>query len=735
VTCIFQIYSFCIPAGKELFYLFNLYFISTSTLVSSILCFLLLFKKYYKRTVALLFLLTIMIACSSFLGTVIFQHMFHKSTNLLITLYTLSSITISLLCASFASSFLRERKSLPSLNVRRVRIPLPAVWYTAGVLVGIICIAFPWIRPAWIQKKYTFVLNTTGVVIYSFIFLIWVLVLAMLENTYRSAARYQRRITRLCFLALFAVTILQLFFLTRILLYKVITRSYIDMTAVTLGICLPLLLTGLLRYRLWLEKITVSQGIIYSSFSLFFIGAILLGLSVTVFIINRLGFSFTYFELFLLIFSGLFSALFILSSKQMRYRITTAVNTRIYKSKYDYRQQFLRLHNAMMASSNLQQTISRLLDNLKFTLPVENIYIFIRNSEDGNFYMHHTPETSVKTDLWISGDSPFVTSFSTSHQPLDFTHADPKTREHNVLYSEITLIQSLDISGTFPITHNNTLLGILAFKYSRSTKFDEEDIELITVFTESIGALFFNHQIGKERIEQKQFESFNHVASFVIHDIKNQVATLSLLTKNARSNLNNPDFQDSLLRSLTNCTHNLQNLIDKFCAPPKDDTLLLQPEDINTLLQKIITDSQLESLESVSVQTLFEAHGTVSIDAHMFTYIMINIINNALEAMDKKGRLTITTRNINGLAGEAIAEMGVSERFLHDKKIVISIADTGKGMDSFFIDTRLFHPFTSTKDKGIGIGLYQSKTLLEKMNGKILCKSKVNKGTTFYILL
>lgn len=661
--------------------------------------------------------------------------MFHTSTLILTKIYTILSLTISILISTFTSSFLREKKALPSLHLGTVHIPITWVWYCAGILVFISCTMLQWIQPAWIQKKYTFVLNTIGVCIFSFHFLLWIAILVMLENTYRSAVRYQRRITRLCFLALFSMALPQLVFLTRILLFKVVTRSYIDMTIITYGTCFPLLLIGLLRYRLWLEKIRVSQGIIYSSISLFFIGAILLGLSASVFIINRLGFSFTYFELFLLIFSCVFIALFVLSSKQMQYRITTAINTRIYKSKYDYRQQFFRLHNAQMESSKMQKTITRLLDNLKFTLPVENIYIFIRNSEDGNFYIHNNPESSTNTDLWISGDSPFVASFNTSQKHLDFTHADPKTREHNILFKEINLIQKLDISTTFPIMHDNTLLGILAFKYSRTTKFDEEDIELITVFTESIGTLFNTNNIAKERIEQKQFESFNHIASFIIHDIKNQVSTLSLLTKNAKSNLNNPEFQNSLLRSLNSTVYNLQKLLDKFVAPPKEETLLLQPENVNTLLQRILSDARLESLDTLSVITQLQATVSIPIDAKMFTYVLMNLITNALEAMDNTGTLTFSTRNINDLSGDIIAEMGVSEHFLQNKKNLISISDTGTGMGQDFIDTKLFHPFTSTKDKGIGIGLYQSKTLLEKMNGKILCKSKVNTGTTFYILL
>jgi signal transduction histidine kinase len=56
-------------------------------------------------------------------------------------------------------------------------------------------------------------------------------------------------------------------------------------------------------------------------------------------------------------------------------------------------------------------------------------------------------------------------------------------------------------------------------------------------------------------------------------------------------------------------------------------------------------------------------------------------------------------------------------------------------MSEEFIDQRLFKPFSTTKDKGIGIGLYQCKILVEKMGGTLLCVSRPGQGTMFCILL
>jgi signal transduction histidine kinase len=68
-------------------------------------------------------------------------------------------------------------------------------------------------------------------------------------------------------------------------------------------------------------------------------------------------------------------------------------------------------------------------------------------------------------------------------------------------------------------------------------------------------------------------------------------------------------------------------------------------------------------------------------------------------------------------------------------RIIISVEDNGPGMSRSFREQRLFKPFNTTKDKGIGIGLYQCKTLIETMGGRLLCFSEEGKGTRFCILL
>src|SRR4030067_1290976 len=98
-----------------------------------------------------------------------------------------------------------------------------------------------------------------------------------------------------------------------------------------------------------------------------------------------------------------------------------------------------------------------------------------------------------------------------------------------------------------------------------------------------------------------------------------------------------------------------------------------------------------------------------------------NLLLNTLEAMPKGGRITI--------APEIVNPPGQS------KEVRISLSDSGVGLSPEYLRTRLFQPFSSTKKSGLGIGLFQSKEIVEQHGGRIWLESTPREGATFHIFL
>jgi signal transduction histidine kinase len=301
----------------------------------------------------------------------------------------------------------------------------------------------------------------------------------------------------------------------------------------------------------------------------------------------------------------------------------------------------------------------------------------------------------------------------------------------------------------FPVFVGERLGGILALQgRSAGQAFDSEDLALIEVFSTSIGDALFKNRVLQERIERKQFESFHHVASFIIHDIKNQIATLSLLLKNAERNLGNPSFQASMISSIKSCSENLQSLIDRLSVAPKSQTLDLAPHPLRPLLEDVIANSGLAAMANLACELKGGNAGdgiSAPMDRQALFFVIRNLVNNAVEAMGAHGpsgrngedRITLSYGALGPSAAPTrLRELfGGGEGFFAAYGGYILVEDTGTGMDKAFVQRRLFQPFATTKEKGVGIGLYQCKTLVEKMGGRILCHSELGKGTEFCILL
>jgi signal transduction histidine kinase len=216
--------------------------------------------------------------------------------------------------------------------------------------------------------------------------------------------------------------------------------------------------------------------------------------------------------------------------------------------------------------------------------------------------------------------------------------------------------------------------------------------------------------------EQKQFESFARLSSVMTHDLKNQILSLSLLVSNMERKFDREGFKEDAMRTLSDSVNNLENLVAKLSDPRTPTKRIREKSNLTHLVERVLqrTAAQTNNRYQVSVQLKPEVYATV--DGKAIERVIENLVINALEAMPNGGSLSVTTQTDNGYA-------------------VIVVADSGKGMTEEFMRDRLFHPFATTKKKGIGLGLYSCRDIIEQHGGQIDVASKVNAGTEFKIVL
>lgn len=705
---------------------------------------LVLFKSYRTAMRALLAGLSALFVAHLWLGwAVVFSNHAPTWYYSQLSLQTIG-LLISLGILEVTRHFLREDETGPILGWGRLRISL----YGLAGLGTIAAIATLWLPGSMAAGGGTLSMPALGfsgpsVLVPALRVLTAVYTLYLLESTYRLARDYQRRIGRLCFIGLGSLSVFHILYYSKVLIYRDLPEHFAEASSVVYGVVYPVILAGFLRYRLGSERIAIPRETLYSSATVFLTGAAFLGVALTILAFQWLNLDFNYFEQFLVGFTLCFLAVLVLGSGTMRRRISDWINRHMYSRKYDYQEQFFRLHKTSTSGADADGAITELIENMKYSVNVEDAYFFLLDWRDGNFYQHANKEEGTQRDLVISGDSPLARELAADGRPLDLMAEDEAGRARRQAARKEPLVEELRFDGAFAVFVGDRLGGILALRgRSGDQTFDSEDLALIEVFSTSIGDALFKNRVLQERIERKQFESFHHVASFIIHDIKNQIATLNLLLKNAEKNLENPAFQKSMLASVKNCATSLQGLIDRLAVAPKAQAVNLALAPLRPVLEEAVRNSGMDSLPQVDFALEGRGATAVTMDRQALFFVVRNLVNNSLEAMRRggeagpRGRLRVGYGYLSDGLPQRLRELfGGGERFFASYAAWILVEDDGAGMDPDFVRRRLFQPFATTKEKGVGIGLYQCKTLVEQMGGRILVHSELGQGTEFCILL
>ncbi|MBN2483727.1 MAG: ATP-binding protein [Candidatus Omnitrophica bacterium] len=261
-----------------------------------------------------------------------------------------------------------------------------------------------------------------------------------------------------------------------------------------------------------------------------------------------------------------------------------------------------------------------------------------------------------------------------------------------------------------PLYGDKKVIGIIGLDFEKKVFFDSELLKLLSLQASSVIVNCLAYQ--KIREAEKK-ESLYKLSSFIIHDVKNYVNNLSMLSAN-KDKFDNPEFQKDALFTLEHTIEKMKRLIEEFRALRGDLQLQKRPCAVSGLVDEALAELGQNRFKSIEVVKECAPGGIIDADPHYINKVLANLILNAIEAMDTKGTLTIK------------AETG-------DNTVSLKIQDTGCGMSKEFIDNHLFRPFQSTKEKGLGVGLYQCKTIIEAHGGTMRAESVPGEGTAFTI--
>jgi putative PEP-CTERM system histidine kinase len=244
--------------------------------------------------------------------------------------------------------------------------------------------------------------------------------------------------------------------------------------------------------------------------------------------------------------------------------------------------------------------------------------------------------------------------------------------------------------------------------------YTSEDVELLSTVAEQAAAALVASRLTDVAREPRRIEALDRSTAAVIHDLKNSVSALSMLVQNAAGNIADPEFQRDALTTLSRTVERMRRTLSRLSSPDAAPPSKMEPIDLRELIIEATTPLAGDS--RVRLVRRLGSVNTVCGDRDALLRVVENLATNAAEAIDHEGTVTVTLAEERGHA-------------------VISIADTGCGITEEYRAHHLFSPFSSTKKDGWGIGLYQSKQVVENQLGEILVESVEGQGTTFTVKL
>ena len=214
---------------------------------------------------------------------------------------------------------------------------------------------------------------------------------------------------------------------------------------------------------------------------------------------------------------------------------------------------------------------------------------------------------------------------------------------------------------------------------------------------------------------EERVNAIGELAGMIGHDLRNPLTGISSATYYLKRKYGS--LMDEKGRAMIEVIEKDVNYSNKIINDLLEYSRPIQM-DLKKTSPKSAVDaavSHVDFPQNIQLIDLTKSTPAIKIDVDKMKRVFINLIKNAIDAMPKGGKLTVTSEKVNGA-------------------VTFSFADTGTGISEENLKN-LFGPLFTTKAKGMGLGLAICKRIVKAHGGKIVVESVVDKGTTFTITL
>jgi len=552
-------------------------------------------------------------------------------------------------------------------------------------------------------------LGPWGHVPYVFVVVAMAIGLAQLEAVLRSSSELTRYRLKLILIGLVGLGGFQIYQASHMLMLPMWRAEHGLLFSIVSTISLGLVTLGIVRSRFkeLLVNAYVSQQALVGSVTFVVIGIYLLVVGVIGEWLRRINQPLGS-ELSVVVVFGAFVALavFVLS-KASRSEIRKLLVRNFYRSKYDYRAEWLRVTESFQLATTKEAILDCLLDLLVKNFSTTTIAVWIFREADRRYCQARpaAPETEP-----VEPSHPVVQQLAEKDEPVVMSG-----KSGGLLVATDPLVR-MGAELCFPIRVQNRLVAFIVLGVQpRGEPYGTDDWDLLHGICHHVGTLLSQAALAEERQASAELEALHRFSVFCLHDLKNLAARLSLVAQNAEHHGHDPAFQESALRTVSDTAKKMTGLMTKLSLKSFSPTVMGQADavDLSSLIEEVVAPLRQDDLVRVHVSG--SPAPPVLAVREQIQQVLLNVLLNARQAIAEQGDISIAAEQSNG-------------------SVIITVDDTGRGVQPHMLEN-LFRPSQSGRPGGLGIGLYQCKKIIEAHGGTIRLRSEEGKGTQVQITL
>ena len=559
------------------------------------------------------------------------------------------------------------------------------------------------------------VLSSWGQAAYTFIAISMTLGLATLELVLRASREPVRHRLKLILIGLGGLAGYQIYEASQLLLFRIWRPEYLLISSLVAALSLALIAYGMIRTRLQkvLVNAYVSQQALFGSITFIVVGLYLLAVGAVGEWLRRTDQPWGVGLSLIVVFAALVALAIAAFSKTVRATLRHVIARNFYRSKYDYRAQWLQVTEAFELAPSRDAIMDRLLDLLIKTFPTTSISIWSFREADQRYCRIRTM-TMESEPISLEQSHPVVGQLLKHDEPV-WVEGKREVKQAGAGLISDPLVDA-GVILCFPILAQGRLTAFVALGAPlHGEVYGTDDCDLLRGISHHVGTLLSHARLAEDRQASAELEALHRFSVFCLHDLKNLASRLSLVAQNAVQHGRDSAFQESAMRTVTDTANKMTLLMSKLALKSVKSELtgVLEPLDMAKLLEEVVAPMRMDE----TVRLCFSGGPVKPVMAvrDQMHQLLLNVMVNARQAMSGTGDISVDLNQVG-------------------RSVVIRVQDTGCGISPAKLES-LFRPSQSSRPGGLGIGLYQCKQIVEAHGGTIQIRSEEGKGTQVTIEL